>query len=80
MLNLEPLLSLEDAYICRSAQKPLSSTNVAGLIWLGRTLSLVQVFGAAIILGSVCAGQRANRPQSPRIISPAPLRGSGATR
>ncbi|MEQ9693100.1 EamA family transporter [Shimia sp. SDUM112013] len=39
-----------------------------GWVWLGQSLSLVQAFGAVIILGSVWAGQRANRvsPSHPR--------------
>ena len=32
-----------------------------GWIWLGQSLSLVQFLGAVIVLGSVWAGQRANR-------------------
>ncbi len=33
-----------------------------GWFWLGQSLSPVQVLGAVIVLGSVWAGQRANRP------------------
>lgn len=33
-----------------------------GWIWLGQALTLVQIAGAVIVLGSVWAGQRASRP------------------
>ncbi|UYV37064.1 DMT family transporter [Rhodobacteraceae bacterium D3-12] len=38
-----------------------------GWLWLGQSLSLVQLLGAAIVLGSVLAGQKANRPQVDQI-------------
>ncbi|MDX2482072.1 MAG: EamA family transporter [Pseudodonghicola sp.] len=34
-----------------------------GWLWLGQSLSPVQLLGAGIVLGSVWAGQRANRPR-----------------
>lgn len=40
-----------------------------GWMWLGQSLSVVQAVGAAIVLGSVWAGQRANRPR-PETASP----------
>jgi len=36
---------------------------VLGWIWLGQSLSLLQALGAVIVLASVWAGQRANRPR-----------------
>lgn len=39
-----------------------------GWIWLDQSLSLVQFLGAGIVLGSVWAGQRANRPQAHQMI------------
>ena len=36
-----------------------------GWVWLGQSLSLVQGLGAVIVLGSVWAAQRANRPRAP---------------
>lgn len=41
---------------------PLTAVTL-GWLWLGQSLSPLQLFGAAIILGSVCAGQRANTPR-----------------
>jgi probable blue pigment (indigoidine) exporter len=42
---------------------PLTAV-VLGWLWLGQALSPVQLAGAIIVLGSVWAGQRANRPRS----------------
>ena len=39
---------------------------VLGWLWLGQGLSWLQMGGAAIVLLSVWAGQRANRPRTPR--------------
>ncbi|KUJ76869.1 ABC transporter permease [Ruegeria marisrubri] len=39
-----------------------------GWFWLDQSLSLVQFLGAVIVLGSVWAGQRANRPQAHQMI------------
>ncbi|MDV4145870.1 EamA family transporter [Shimia sp. FJ5] len=36
---------------------------VLGWVWLGQSLSWVQLLGAVIVLGSVWVGQRANRPR-----------------
>lgn len=36
---------------------------ILGWLWLGQTLTPVQFLGAMIVLGSVWAGQRANRPR-----------------
>jgi len=36
---------------------------ILGWAWLGQSLSPVQGFGAAIVLGSIWAGQRMNRPR-----------------
>ena len=44
-----------------------------GWVVLGQSLSPVQGLGAAIVLGSVWAGQRANRP-SPGIVKPPPVK------
>lgn len=37
---------------------------ILGWLWLGQALTPLQMFGAAIVLGSVWAGQLANRPAS----------------
>lgn len=42
---------------------------ILGWIWLGQSLSPVQLFGATVVLGSVWAGQRANRPGLTRPIA-----------
>lgn len=41
---------------------PVTAVSL-GWLWLGQGLSLLQMSGAAIVLISVWAGQRANRPQ-----------------
>ncbi|OOY08897.1 EamA family transporter [Thioclava sp. F36-7] len=41
-----------------------------GWLWLGQGLSLLQMSGAAIVLISVWAGQRANRPHAPGTFRP----------
>ncbi len=45
-----------------------------GWLWLGEALSPMQLFGAAIVLGSVWLGQHANRPSHPMsgTIAPSP--------
>ena len=43
---------------------------ILGWVVLGQSLSLLQGFGALIVLGSVWAGQRANRPTTPASAKP----------
>lgn len=42
---------------------------ILGWVWLGQSLSPVQLLGATVVLGSVWVGQRANRPGSARPIA-----------
>ena len=46
-----------------SMMSPLTAV-ILGWAWLGQALTPVQVIGAVIVLGSVWAGQRANRPRA----------------
>jgi probable blue pigment (indigoidine) exporter len=41
---------------------PVTAVSL-GWLWLGQSLSVLQMVGAAIVFGSVWAGQRANRPR-----------------
>jgi probable blue pigment (indigoidine) exporter len=43
---------------------------ILGWLWLDQSLSPLQFFGAVIVLGSVWAGQRANRPRPDAPLSP----------
>jgi probable blue pigment (indigoidine) exporter len=43
---------------------------ILGWVVLGQSLSLLQGLGALIVLGSVWAGQRANRPTTPALAKP----------
>ncbi|UWQ90790.1 DMT family transporter [Rhodobacteraceae bacterium M382] len=43
---------------------------ILGWVWLGQSLSLIQFLGAVIVLGSVWAGQRANRPRAVTMSKP----------
>ncbi|MPQ94141.1 EamA family transporter [Thioclava sp. JE_KL1] len=48
---------------------PVTAVSL-GWLWLGQGLSLLQMSGAAIVLISVWAGQRANRPRGPGTFRP----------
>ncbi|MFX0541014.1 EamA family transporter [Roseovarius sp. S4756] len=54
------------------------SAVILGWLWLGQSLSPLEVLGAAIVLSSVWAGQRANRsgPPAPADLAPWPRRGT----
>ena len=41
---------------------PVTAVSL-GWLWLGQSLSVLQMVGAAIVFGSIWAGQRANRPR-----------------
>lgn len=52
-----------------SMMSPLTAV-ILGWAWLGQALTPVQVIGAVIVLGSVWAGQRANRPRAAPLGAP----------
>lgn len=51
-----------------------------GWLWLGQALTSVQIAGAVIVLGSVLAGQIANRPAAVRVRTTPPLAGAADLR
>jgi probable blue pigment (indigoidine) exporter len=54
-----------------SLMSPLTAV-ILGWAWLGQALTPVQAVGAVIVLGSVWAGQRANRPSAAPAVAPIP--------
>lgn len=54
-----------------SLMSPLTAV-ILGWAWLGQALTPVQAVGAMIVLGSVWAGQRANRPSAAPAVAPIP--------
>lgn len=52
-----------------SMMSPLTAV-ILGWAWLGQALTPLQVIGAVIVLGSVWAGQRANRPRAAPLGAP----------
>lgn len=54
-----------------SLMSPLTAV-ILGWAWLGQALTPVQTVGAVVVLGSVWAGQRANRPRAAPLAGPIP--------
>ncbi|WP_167645477.1 EamA family transporter [Mameliella alba] len=54
-----------------SLMSPLTAV-ILGWAWLGQALTPVQAVGAVTVLGSVWAGQRANRPSAAPVVAPIP--------
>ncbi|KHQ51355.1 EamA family transporter [Mameliella alba] len=54
-----------------SLMSPLTAV-ILGWAWLGQAPTPVQAVGAVIVLGSVWAGQRANRPSAAPAVAPIP--------
>ncbi|WP_421906686.1 EamA family transporter [Mameliella sp.] len=54
-----------------SLMSPLTAV-ILGWAWLGQALTPVQAVGAVVVLGSVRAGQRANRPRAAPLAGPIP--------
>ncbi|WP_420326001.1 EamA family transporter [Mameliella sp.] len=54
-----------------SLMSPLTAV-ILGWAWLGQALTPVQAVGAVVVLGSVWAGQRANRPRAAPLAGPIP--------